>query len=243
VYARVIDGVEYKFGVSGKLYRNGLIMYDDVTESLWSHVAGRAIVGELAGTRLELVSAVHTDWATWKGLYPDTLVIAKSKSSFSQDTLGFDPYEAYYRDGSPGVLGRANQDERLPVKQHVIGLRVGDQAKAYPFSALNDEPVVNDELAGLPVAVFFHASSASGVVFDRRLGDRVFTFHPGGGADGQDLLVVDEETNTLWRALTGEAVRGPLTGERLTPIPITQVFWFGWVDYYPQTLVYGQDEI
>jgi hypothetical protein len=64
VYARLIDGIEYKFGVSGKLYRNGLIMYDDVTGSLWSHVAGEAVVGELVGTKLELVSAIHTDWAT-----------------------------------------------------------------------------------------------------------------------------------------------------------------------------------
>ncbi len=70
MYARLIDGIEYRFGVSGKLYRNGLIMYDDVTGSLWSHVAGRAVVGDLAGTELELMSAIHTDWhwVRWVGL-------------------------------------------------------------------------------------------------------------------------------------------------------------------------------
>jgi hypothetical protein len=241
VYARTIDGVEYKFGVSGKLYRNGLIMYDDVTESLWSHVAGRAIVGELAGTRLEIVSALHTDWATWKGLHPDTLVIARSKSSFLRDALGLDPYEGYYEDSSTGVLGRTNQDDRLPVKQHVIGLRIGDQAKAYPFSVLNEEPAVNDELADRPVAVFFHRWSATGAVFDRRLGDRALTFRLADGAGSDDFVVVDEETGTRWQALSGEALEGPLAGERLTAIPFTQVFWFGWADYYPDTLIYGQD--
>ena len=241
MYARLIDGIEYRFGVSGKLYRNGLIMYDDVTGSLWSHVAGRAVVGDLAGTELELMSAIHTDWATWKGLHPDTLVIAKSKSSYRQDASGRDPYEGYYRDQSAGVLGRANQDERLPVKQHVLGLRIGDQAKAYPFSALNDEPVVNDEFAGTPVAVFFHRWSAAGAVFDRRLDDRTLTFRLTDDADNERFIVVDHETSTRWQALTGEAIEGHLAGERLMAIPVTEVFWFGWVDYYPETLVYGKE--
>jgi len=183
---------------------------------------------------------VPTDWATWKALHPDTLVIAKSKSSYRQDASGRDPYEGYYRDQSAGVLGRANQDERLPVKQHVLGLRIGDQAKAYPFSVLNDEPVVNDEFAGTPVAVFFHRWSAVGAVFDRRLGDRTLTFRLVDNAHTANFVVVDEETGTRWQALIGEAIEGPLVGEHLTSVPVTEVFWFGWVDYYPQTLVYGQ---
>jgi hypothetical protein len=241
VYARFIDGTEYKFGVSGKLYRNGLIMYDDVTGSLWSHIAGEAVVGELVGTKLELVSAVHTDWATWKGLHPDTLVIAKSKSPYQRDASGRDPYEGYYQDQSAGVLGWANQDERLPVKQHVIGLRIGDQAKAYPFLVLNDEPVVNDEVAETPVVVFFHRWSAAGAVFDRRLGDRTLTFRLVDGADTEPFTVVDRETGTRWQALTGEAVEGPLAGEHLADIPATEAFWFGWVDHFPETLIYGED--
>jgi len=242
VYARIIDSVEYKFGVSGKLYRNGLIMYDDVTESLWSHVAGRAILGQLAGTKLEVESALHTDWATWKGLHPETLVIAKSKSSFQRDAFGFDPYEGYYLDSSAGVLGRTNLDDRLPVKQHVIGLRIGDQAKAYPFSVLNEEPIVNDVLADTPVAVFFHRWSAAGAVFDRRLGDRILTFRLADDAESDKFIVLDEETGTRWLGLTGKAVDGPLAGERLTAIPVTRVFWFGWADYYPDTLLYGEKD-
>jgi len=236
----MIDGVEYKFGVSGKLYRNGLIMYDDVTKSLWSHVAGQAISGELAGTKLEIIAGLHTDWATWKGLYPDTRVIAKSKSTYRRDALGYDPYEDYYRDSSAGVLGRANRDERLPVKQHVVGLRIDDQTKAYPFSTLNEEPVVNDEFAGTPVAVFFHRWSAAAAVFDRRLDDRLLTFHLADDASSDNFVIVDRETGSRWRALTGEAIEGPLAGERLAALPTTQAFWFSWVDYYPQTLLYGQ---
>jgi len=237
VYARIIDGVEYRFGVSGKLYRNGLVMYDDVTGSLWSQVVGRGIVGDLAGTELEWISAIQTDWATWKGLHPDTLVIAKS--SYGRDALGLDPYERYYRNDSAGVLGRANQDERLQVKQYIIGLRVGDQVKAYPFSVLNAEPVINDELAGTPVAVFFDSESAAGAVFDRRQGRRTLTFHLADDANSENLVVVDRETGSRWQAMTGEAIEGPLSGEHLAAVPVTQAFWFGWVDHYPDTLVYG----
>jgi len=36
VYNRDVDGEKVRFGVSGKLYESNLLMYDDVTESLWS---------------------------------------------------------------------------------------------------------------------------------------------------------------------------------------------------------------
>ena len=242
MYARIIDGVEYKFGVSGKLYRNGLIMYDDVTGSLWSHVDGQAIVGEMTGTKLEVFPAIHTDWATWKDLHPETLVIAKSKSPSPRDSFGRDPYEDYYRDESSGVIGWSNRDQRLSVKQHVIGLRIGDQVKAYPFSVLNDEPVVNDELADTALAVFFHRWSGAGAVFDRRVGDRTLSFRLADEADSDNFVVVDQETGTRWLALTGEAIEGTLAGERLTAIPTTEAFWFGWVDYYPDTLLYGEKD-
>jgi hypothetical protein len=90
--------------------------------------------------------------------------------------------------------------------------------------------------------VVFDAQSATGVVFDRTVGERVLTFEletPGGISEAR---LTDEETGTLWDAFSGEALEGPLAGAQLERVKSTSSFWFGWKDFYPETEVYGLDE-
>ena len=63
VYGRQVGGQVLTFGVSGMLFRDGLVMYDRETDTLWTHVDGRAVRGKLTGHVLEIVPSIH---ATWK---------------------------------------------------------------------------------------------------------------------------------------------------------------------------------
>ncbi len=219
------------FGVSGMLYRNGLIMFDRQTDSLWSHILGQAIAGEFEGTQLNFIPALQTDWQSWQELHPDTLVI-------DPRLVGGDSYTNYYASEQAGVLGWQNPDERLLSKEYVLGVRLGGQARAYPFSVLDRQPVVNDRLAGLDIAVFFNQASTSGAVFDRQLEDgTVLTFESGSDPD----LVTDTDTGSEWNILTGTAVSGPLAGTQLTQVPITYAFWFGWAGHHVEGTVYSPE--
>jgi len=220
------------FGVSGMLYRNGLIMFDRQTESLWSHILGQAIAGEFQRTQLTFIPALQTDWQSWQELHPDTFVI-------DPRLVGGDSYTNYYTSDQAGVLGWQNPDERLRSKEYVLGVRLGGQARAYPFSVLDRQPVVNDALAGVEIAVFFDQASASGAVFDRQLEDgTVLTFEPA----PEPGLATDANTGSQWNILTGRAVSGPLEGRQLTQVPITYAFWFGWADYHGEGTVYAPEE-
>ena len=75
VYARQVKSTLLTFGVSGKLIMNGLVMYDDETDTLWSQVLGEAVRGPLNGTALEVIPSTQTTLVTWRELHPDTLVI------------------------------------------------------------------------------------------------------------------------------------------------------------------------
>ena len=226
------------FGVSGMLYRNGLIMYDRETESLWSHILGQAIGGDLVGTQLEFIPALHTDWQTWKERHPETLVVSPS-------LYGSDPYDSYYASGREGVLGSGpvsgggpERGDAIHPKEYVIGVRLGGEARAYPFSVLAREPVINDEVGGVPVGVFFDKTTLSGAAFDRTLPDgAVLTFE----STADPLVVRDLETQSEWDAISGAVIGGELEGAQLTPIPITYSFWFGWIDYHTESSVYGYD--
>lgn len=211
------------------LYDNALIMYDHQTESLWSHILGQAIGGELKGTQLTFIPALQTDWQTWIDLHPDTLVV-------NDDSFGRDSYESYYASDSAGVIGaQIPRDGDLYVKEYVLGVRLDGDARAYPFSVLNDEPVVNDRVGDTPVVIFFDEETTSGTAFSRTLDDgRTLNFQAGESA----RYAIDVETNSEWDIFAGVATSGELVGTQLTQIPITYAFWFGWSNYHPESSVY-----
>ncbi len=220
------------------LYRNGLIMYDRETESLWSHILGQAIGGEFQGTQLNFIPALHTEWQNWKELHPDTMVI-------SPGLYGRDPYESYYISASEGVIGRGpirgggpDRGDDIHPKEYVIGVRLDGQARAYRFTDLQREPVLNDQIGDIPVGIFFDPTSLTGAVFDRRLEDGTQLDFIAGPSE---RLVLDTQTQSEWDIFTGRAVSGRLEGTELAQVPITYSFWFGWIDYHTESTVYGSN--
>jgi hypothetical protein len=78
VYAREIEGQEFTFGVSGKLIRNVLVMYDRQTGSLWSQLLGEAIDGDMVGASLSFLPSWMMSWKEWKAMHPDTVALDKN---------------------------------------------------------------------------------------------------------------------------------------------------------------------
>ncbi len=217
--------------MSGKLIMNALVMYDHQSDTLWSQFLSRGVKGPLANRALEIVPAVQTTWEQWLNLHPDTLVLDK-RGSYGSDT-----YEGYYRGGSAGIIGESNKDRRLPKKELVMGMVVSGFAKAYPFSAISQQTVINDHFAGEEVVITFEPTSESAAAFQRRLNGKTLTFEPAQVRAGVALMR-DQETGSLWQVLTGQAVEGPLFGERLERLPSHYSFWFAWSDFHPQTELY-----
>ena len=213
------------FGVSGKLVRNSLLMYDHETRSLWSHLTGGAIQGPLSGSKLTVLPATETRWGAWKTAYPATRVLPHDYRGQT------DEYAGYYAGGDAGILGRKREDSRLSPKDLVIGVRVMDRPKAYALSAVVNARVVNDIFDGLPL-VLLATSDASASVFERTLNGRTLTFEAVGST------IRDHETGSTWDPVSGKATAGPLAGQSLTPVAATSSFWFGWFDFFPGTALY-----
>ena len=228
MYAREVGGEELSFGVSGKLIRNVLVMYDRQTDSLWSQLLGEAIKGELQGTKLEYLPSWHTTWEQWKQMHPNTIALEKGSGSR-------DPYASYYASTSPGVIGETIDDDRLQTKEFVIGVELDVGAIAYPFSVLSRTPIINDNVFGLPILVVFDPETGSGQVYERQHDAQPLTFIR---SLEDPARLVDEETGSSWDAFSGVVVEGPLSGSALKPVKSTAVFWFGGKDFHPDTLVY-----
>ena len=233
MYAREVASQVLSFGVSGMLFRNGLVMYDAETVSLWSQVLGKAIGGPLKGTKLTMLPSLHTSWGVWRREHPDGMLLKKEAPSEAR-------YAAYWRMPlMAGELGETITDRRLPIKEFVLGVRVAGKPKAYPASRLSQQPVVNDTLGGTPLLVVFDVRSATSSAFSRQVQGQTLTFEPSSKAE-TSLVLKDQETGSIWHGLTGMATEGPLAGQRLTQVPATDAFWFGWKDHFPNTAVWGE---
>ena len=148
VYARTLGGKTYTFQVSGKLWRNSLIMQDRETGSSWSHVTGRAIDGKTKGAQLEKLEAVETTWKLWYAAHPDTMVLQKSEE------LKASHYQDYFDDpGRMGLFRAQWLNEKMAGKTLVYGAVVGPHAVAVTDAALAEGTPVQIDLGGTPVVV------------------------------------------------------------------------------------------
>jgi hypothetical protein len=226
VYAREFPDLDepLTFGVSGKLIKNALVMYDRQTDTLWSQFLGVAVDGELAGTALVPVGGLITTWSEWREAHPQTLVL-------DQGSRQNDPYAGYYRSGNRGVLGVDNRDERFETKEFVLSVQEpGTVPRAYPYRWLNDQPVVNDLVGDIEIVVVFDTTTGASDAFRRNVGGQMLSFDADPDRPG---LFRDRETGSTWSLVAGRAVEGPMAGTTLERVNALPVFWFAWADFFP----------
>jgi hypothetical protein len=76
------------------------------------------------------------------------------------------------------------------------------------------------------------------VVYARRLKNgRVLDLGVSGALYRDALVMYDRETGSFWSQVTGQAIRGPLVGEKLRELPSLVTTWREWKAAHPQTLL------
>ena len=247
VYRRTVDGQVLDFGTTGVLRFSNLVMYDRQTESWWQEVTGEAVVGELTGRRLEVLPNSIVAWEEFKRAHPGGMVL--SRDTGFDKPYGQNPYYRYDTFGGDFMydVPEDKRDGRLPFLERVVGIVLGEESMAVPYSALETESVVHITLAGQELVVFFKKGTASALdteaiiegrdvgsagVFYPNLEGRKLTFT----LEGEEF--VDDQTGSAWNLL-GQATSGPFEGEELSPV-VHQggQIWFTWVVFRPNTVVY-----
>lgn len=149
-YERTLNGEVVEFGTSGKLYNSNLVMYDRKTNTYWSQIEGRAIVGELTGTKLTPISVDTVVWREWKVAHPNSLVLSQ-ETGFSRP-YGRDPYGSYYED-SFLFFPVEEEDDRVHPKTVVFGIEVEGAFKAYREDDLKKTGVIEDVVGGVSIKI------------------------------------------------------------------------------------------
>jgi hypothetical protein len=141
----------------------------------------------------------------------------------------------------------ATRAKFLVAGDRVIGVSLGGQTRAYPLRLLVWHEVVNDTLAGVPIAVTYNPLCDSAVAFRRTVGGRTLTFGVSGLLYDSNLLMYDRqpggEASSLWSQLLFRAVAGPAAavGATLEVLPINVQRWADWRRDHPDTTVLAPD--
>lgn len=143
-FERKIDGSQTSFGVSGKLYKSNLVMYDRSTETLWNQLGGEAIIGEHLGKKLKQIPLETITWDDWKNKHPNTEVLSKD-TGFTRN-YDQNPYEGY--ETNRDTFGTEFEDDRLHPKAKIWAVELNGKFKAYSDEALSRIGSLNDSFAG-----------------------------------------------------------------------------------------------
>ncbi|MGH2952742.1 MAG: DUF3179 domain-containing protein [Solirubrobacterales bacterium] len=146
------------------------------------------------------------------------------------------------KDGIPALndprFTRARAAEPfLEGREPVAVVELAGEARAYPLAILIWHEIVNDEIAGRPIAVTYCPLCNSTVAFDRRVGGRELEFGTTGTLRNADLVMYDRQTQSWWQQLTAEAVVGELTGRRLEVLPSQILNWSTFKRLHPDGVV------
>ena len=107
VFIGRVNGVDTTFGVSGKLYHSCLVMYDRLTDTLWSQPWGLGVVGENTNQELERIVSHKTTLGEWKVLHPQTKILS-TDTGHNRDYFRY-PYGTYYTNDDL-IFPARNQD-------------------------------------------------------------------------------------------------------------------------------------
>jgi hypothetical protein len=119
----------------------------------------------------------------------------------------------------------------------VIGVRIGETARAYPIALLDWHELVNDRVGGRAILVSWCALCGTGLVFDRTLDGTVRRFGVSGLLYRSDLLLYDRETESLWSQIASRALTGKALGTRLVVVRSELSRWGDWKRRWPKTTV------
>jgi len=122
----------------------------------------------------------------------------------------------------------------------VYAVEIDGVTRAYPERIIGWHGSVADNVNGVSILIWHCPTCGGATVFNRLASDGVaYNFVASGLVWESRRLFRDEETNSLWDAVSGRAVTGPLAeaGVRLVPRVSVRTNWGDWSARYPNTRV------
>lgn len=228
LYSRIVDGKTLSMGVLGPLYYGNLVMYDKETDSYWFQLTGYSFKGKLTGKRLNFITVLQkTTWMSFtendkvKVLSPikDISFYRNFYNKYNSSTIGIN-----------SLKGKRNLDTRLPALKKGLGINVDNYSRFYPLELIKEKQLINDTVGSYNLLILFDKRYNSYKIYRSFLNNKILTFENKGD------YFIDKQTQSVWN-FDSFSIDGKLKGKKLDSLIYTQVYWFSWSAFYPQTQI------
>jgi hypothetical protein len=142
---------------------------------------------------------------------------------------------------TPDEISKKNNSRRDPLlvsKDLVVGVVIGNEARAYPLHFLHVHEIINDTLGGVPIAVVWHWPSGHLAVFERTIDSKIETFSNSGlCGNGGMLFYIRDNTTVGGEQLFASILNRAASGEDFSLVPIKHdlLSWKRWLIEHPNT--------
>ncbi len=228
MWTRTINGRVLHFYLAG-INNQNFLMRDRETGSWWQQITGKAIYGPLQGAELSLVLSDELSFGEWRTESPTGQVLAPVAKYAKEYDPKWEPEVAKL----PVVISFPGTE--LKSRDVVIGVAMGDAARAYPWETFAKESPILDRVKGTPLLLVLGPDGKSFRVFIARIDGHDAEFFL--KADTQDWALLDTFSASQWN-FQGCAISGSAQGKCLARVPALKDYWFDWRNYHAETTVY-----
>jgi hypothetical protein len=157
-----VNGRVLHFYLAG-INNQNFLMRDKETGTWWQQITGKAIYGPLRGAALELVLSDELTFGEWRSEFPSGQVLAPVAKYTKEYDSNWEPDVAKL----PVVISFPGTE--LKSRDVVIGLTIGEAARAYPWETFAKQSPILDRVNGTPLLLVLGPDGKSFRVFVSRI--------------------------------------------------------------------------
>lgn len=129
----------------------------------------------------------------------------------------------------------------IPDDRKVLGIKIGDEVRAYPHQILDWHEIVNDQIGETTFALTFCPLTGTGICWNRTIDGQTTEFGVSGLIFRNNLVPYDRTTDSRWSQMQMRGVRGDHSGKNIETIDMIETTWKTWKLMYPDSKVLTTD--
>jgi len=116
----------------------------------------------------------------------------------------------------------------------VIGINYNNIAVAYPLDVVIPRHIVHDKIGDANIVVSYCAICRSALIFSAEI-EGINLYFQVSAVWRRNLVMIDDQTKSLWQQATGECIYGKFKGKNLKLLSGENTNWRAWLQQHPNT--------
>ncbi|MDH3711972.1 MAG: DUF3179 domain-containing protein [Cyclobacteriaceae bacterium] len=249
-FESVLDGDSLMFeALSGSF---PIVMQD--TEGTKWNIFGEGVDGPRSGAQLISTQATMSYWFALPAFFeqielyndPDGSIVSTFPDGTEEWAIPIDYiFQGAGKDAilaliDPDFLTFRAGDENgfyLDDEDLIIGVKIGDQIRAYPHKILDWHEIVNDAIGSTAFALNYCPLTGTGFAWTRTLEGQITTFGVSGLLYNSNLIPYDRLTQSYWSQIKNQCVNGALKDKHTEGFALVETTWATWKDMFDRPIV------